>query len=402
MRRFTKKRDIVRLGVTRFASAFLTLQSLYEKDQLRAMSQCDEWEKFCRLNHIKKNKKAVLATATMVKPAFWSGVALCLRVFEPLIKVLRMVDGDVKPSMAFLFGEILKAKKDINVGIGGCDRTGNLYDNVVEIIDSKMKDRLDSPLHLAAYFLNPYYSYNDPSIFTNEQVMDGFITAIETFYHGDYDKQSQVLNDELYKFKDQLGHFAKPVAKAGCKDFDFNPAKWWGNYGTQVPALQRMATRILSLTSSSSACERNWNCFEGIHTKKRNRLTCERLNQLVFVQYNNKMHSKREKAKKNKNMDPLLQTDASKAQGWMIEGGDEEDVDPVTGLTWKLTEEACGAEEVTKLCRSSRLSEGRDIDEEDFQSEAEEPINDEDIMFESDQEEVVPIMGYEGERENDD
>jgi len=43
MRKYTKKRDIVRSGVTRFASNFLTLQSLYEKkEQLRAMSQCDE------------------------------------------------------------------------------------------------------------------------------------------------------------------------------------------------------------------------------------------------------------------------------------------------------------------------------------------------------------------------
>ncbi|XP_062222565.1 uncharacterized protein LOC133921624 isoform X1 [Phragmites australis] len=403
MRRFTKKRDIVRPGVTRFASSFLTLQSLYEKKgQLRAMSQCEEWDKFCRLNHIKKNKKAVQATGTMVKPAFWSGVALCLRVFEPLIKVLRMVDGDIKPSMAFLYGEIQKAKKEIMVGIGNADKTGHLYNNVIEIIDAKMKDRLDSPLHLAAYFLNPYYGYNDPSIFTDEHVMDGFISAVETFYHGNYDKQSQVLNEELYKYKDKLGHFAKPVAKLGCNDFDFSPAKWWGTYGTQVPTLQMMATRMLSLTSSSSGCERNWSCFEGIHTKKRNKLTCERLNQLVFVQYNNKMHSKKEKAKKNKNMDPLLQTEASKAQGWLIEGGDEEDIEPVTGLTWKLIEEACGADEVTKLRRSARLSQERDIDEEVFESDAvEEPINEEEIEFESDQEEVVPIMEYEGEGEND-
>jgi hypothetical protein len=98
-----------------------------------------------------------------------------------------------------------------------------VYNNIIEIIDNKMKDRLDSPLHLAAYLLNPYYSYNDDSIFTSEQVMDGFITVVQTFYHGDYDKQSKVLNEELHKFKDKQGHFGKPVAKAGCKDFDFSP-----------------------------------------------------------------------------------------------------------------------------------------------------------------------------------
>jgi len=192
MRKFTKKRDIVRPSVTRFASSFLTLQSLYEKkEQLRAMSQCDEWDKFLGLSHIKKNSKGVLATATMTKPTFWSAVALCLRIFEPLVKVLRMVDSDIKPSMAFLYGDIIKAKDEIKAGFRNIDRPGNLnaYNNVIEIIEGKMKNRLDTPLHLAAYFLNPYYSYNNDSIFTDELVMDGFITAVETFYHGDYDKQ---------------------------------------------------------------------------------------------------------------------------------------------------------------------------------------------------------------------
>ncbi len=52
--------------------------------------------------------------------------------------------------------------------------------------------------------------------------MDDLISAIETFYHGDYEKQSKVLNEELDKFKDQVGHFSKIVAKAGCKDYNFS------------------------------------------------------------------------------------------------------------------------------------------------------------------------------------
>jgi len=124
MRKYTKKRDIVRPGVTRFASNFLTLQSLYEKkEQLWAMSQCDEWDKFLGLSHIKKNSKGVLATSTMTKPTFWSGVALCLRVFEPLIKVLRMVDSDIKPSLSFLYGDIIKAKEEIKTGFRNIEKT---------------------------------------------------------------------------------------------------------------------------------------------------------------------------------------------------------------------------------------------------------------------------------------
>ncbi|KAF0915537.1 hypothetical protein E2562_036690 [Oryza meyeriana var. granulata] len=130
--------------------------------------------------------------------------------------------------MAFLYGDIMKAKDEIKAGFRNIDRPGNLnaYNNVIEIIEEKMKDRLDTPLHLVAYFLNPYYSYNNDSIFTNELVMDGFITAVETFYHGDYDKQSKVLNEELPKFRDKQGHFGKPVAKEGCKKYDFDPESY--------------------------------------------------------------------------------------------------------------------------------------------------------------------------------
>lgn len=39
---------------------------------------------------------------------------------------------------------------------------------------------------------------------------------------------------------------------------------WWSNYGSETPNLQVMAMKILSLTTSSSGCERNWSTFEGV------------------------------------------------------------------------------------------------------------------------------------------
>ena len=58
MRHHTKKRDIVRPGVTRFASAFLTLQSLDAKrKQLKEMCCSDTWEG-CKHTRTKKGKVA--------------------------------------------------------------------------------------------------------------------------------------------------------------------------------------------------------------------------------------------------------------------------------------------------------------------------------------------------------
>jgi hypothetical protein len=65
-----------------------------------------------------------------------------------------------------------------------------------------------------------------------------------------------------------------------------NAADWWAIYGTDAPNLRRIAMRVLSSTASASGCERNWSTFNLIHSKRRNRLGAERLNDLVYVHYN--------------------------------------------------------------------------------------------------------------------
>jgi hypothetical protein len=77
MRLHTKRRDIVRPGVTRFASTFLTLQSLAAKrKQLREMCCSDTWEE-CKATRTKKGK---MAHATIMSRAFWKNVSLCIKV----------------------------------------------------------------------------------------------------------------------------------------------------------------------------------------------------------------------------------------------------------------------------------------------------------------------------------
>ena len=108
------------------------------------------------------------------------------------------------------------------------------------------------------------------------------------------------------------------------------------------------------------------------------------------------MRNKKEKREK-KNIDPIIGSEANEAQGWLIEGGDDDqDVEPATGLTWKVIEEACGANEVLELRKSARV---RQLHEEDFKSDTEEEeVNEEEeIEYESDQEEVLPTKNYEEE-----
>lgn len=218
LRYFTEGKEIIRPEVTRFASAFLTLNSILEKkDQLRKMVVHSRWDSLKDV----KSKKGKDATTIILNPTFWKDVKLTLSVFEPLVKVLRLIDGDVKPSMGFVFGELLKAKRQIKEAFGNIE---SLFKEVIAVIDKKMKGRLDSPLHLTAYLLNPHYSYGNPSIFDDATIIEGFISCVETFYYYDEDKQDQAVNIELKKFQSREGPFNKKLART-FENFDYNPGR---------------------------------------------------------------------------------------------------------------------------------------------------------------------------------
>ncbi|KAK2354618.1 hAT dimerization domain-containing protein / transposase protein [Trifolium repens] len=111
---------------------------------------------------------------------------------------------------------------------------------------------------------------------------------------GDVQEISKI-DAQLEAFKTRAKFFGSPIAMAalGTK----TPAQWWESYGDEHPELQKFAIRVLSLTCSSSGCERNWSAFEMIHTKRRNRLKQKTMNDVVFVMTNSKL-AKKKKARK--------------------------------------------------------------------------------------------------------
>nr|KAJ0205949.1 hypothetical protein LSAT_V11C500246490 [Lactuca sativa] len=72
---------------------------------------------------------------------------------------------------------------------------------------------------------------------------------------------------------------------------------------------------VLSLTCSATSCERNWSVFQHVsfflhlHKKTRNRLTQERLNDIVFVKFNSSL----ERQTKDKENDHLILQDINES-----------------------------------------------------------------------------------------
>ncbi|GKC45837.1 zf-BED domain-containing protein, partial [Tanacetum coccineum] len=118
----------------------------------------------------------------------------------------------------FIYQAMRKAKEKIKLNYKSVQ---SRYEPVINIVDERWDNQLNRPLHVAGYFLNPRMQYSSD-------------------------------------FKGDI-----PSLKANLQNVDKKtPVDWWDSFGDDTPELKRFAMRVLSLTCSSSGCERNWSAFE--------------------------------------------------------------------------------------------------------------------------------------------
>lgn len=66
--------------------------------------------------------------------------------------------------------------------------------------------------------------------------------------------------------------------------------QYWGQYGmTEFPLLVSIAVRVFTVPTSSAAAERVWSIFSYLHTKRRNRMSMQKLEKLVFGYINHSL-----------------------------------------------------------------------------------------------------------------
>ncbi|KAL8528722.1 hypothetical protein ACS0TY_006249 [Phlomoides rotata] len=299
--------EIVRLGPTRFATTFIALKSILEhQHDLQGFFS----SRTLRESRYYKDKKASAVLAVVLDSKFWSDCAIVVGVVAPLIRVLRIMDTDRRPSIGYVYDGIYRAKKAIKDVFRHKKR---LYKPFTNIIKARWDKQLRRDIHAAAYLLNPAFAYDRENMCKKKEIMDGFIEMVTTLI-GDKSIQRKCI-DEVSVFQDRLGSFGRPLALDSSKTMQ--PDEWWKFFGCGAPNLQNLAMKILSQTSSSSGCERNWSVFERIHTKKRNRLEHPRLNDLVFIHYNLRLQERLDR--KRICYDPIDYESIDKMNFWVVE-----------------------------------------------------------------------------------
>ena len=173
MRRFTQSRELIKPAKTRFATAFLTLTRInQQKGNLRKMFTSEEWttSKWAKEQQGKRTAQIILM------PSFWSNVVYSLKLTGPLVRVLRLVDGEKKPPMGYIYEAMDRAKEAIANSFNGNEEK---YKHIFEIIDRRWEVQLHRPLHAAGYFLNPEFFYSNPEVEKDQEVMNGLYKCLE-------------------------------------------------------------------------------------------------------------------------------------------------------------------------------------------------------------------------------
>jgi len=156
LRQFINMRELVRHAVTRFATSYLSLQRLHqEKGNLRKMFTSNEWSN----NKLSKKAKGREATKIVLMLSFWNRVVFTLKVMAPLVHVLRLVDGERKAAIGYIYEAMEKAKEIIMKSFNNDE---SKYNDVFTIIDNRWSSQLHCPLHVASHFLNLEFFCSNP------------------------------------------------------------------------------------------------------------------------------------------------------------------------------------------------------------------------------------------------
>ncbi|KAF7821914.1 hypothetical protein G2W53_027369 [Senna tora] len=127
------------LNLYRSCSNGIELKSIM--DQKIALQSMFASEKWATSPYASRVEAKIVEDIVLVDSRFWKSVKYCLNCVSPLVKVLRLVDGDSKPAMGYIYEAMDRAKEQIAKNFNH--------------VDKRWDYQLHRPLHAAAYFLNP-------------------------------------------------------------------------------------------------------------------------------------------------------------------------------------------------------------------------------------------------------
>ena len=212
--------------------------------------------------------------------SLWSGLVLTRDFLQPLVDMITTLEHE-KSNL----GDVVQLYRELQHTWDMSARERGSHPCRKEACN-KLVGRYDNfctPEHLAANLLHPVHR---GELLTEEEKATASNWIVE-FAGGSLEDQ-QCVGTSLTSFMTNSRAFTKSkILQLGLHE---NPQKWWQSVPFYVndisPSLVDIGMRLGALPASSASSERAWSALGVIHTKRRNRLTNDKLEKLGIIYIN--------------------------------------------------------------------------------------------------------------------
>ncbi|CAN6541945.1 unnamed protein product [Malus baccata var. baccata] len=317
------KLKLLSIAETRFSSTLVMLRRFKEvKEGLEQMVISLNWALYKEDDLV----KAMTVKQKILDEYFWEKIDYILFFTAPIYEVIRMADTD-KPCLHLVYEwwDAMIEKVKTVIYRNECKALHEKKKNsfLMQGIAFYWSDGLKVTHHFICYFFYfRYYSsewlQEDPSClaphrdveltterkkkcferyFSTEEIRRNICWIIKYKYfklciYVIFVSKlfSNNINVEYASFSMCLNDFG---AIDSMNDrLHLEPVMWWIVHGASTPSLQSIALKLLGQLCSSSCCERNWSTYSFIHSLRRNKITPQRAEDLVFVHNNLRLLSR--------------------------------------------------------------------------------------------------------------
>lgn len=232
---------------------------------------------------------------------FWCHLVMILRASLPIVKLLRMLDGN-KPVLGKVYDRMFLITQKLKKSTGA-----PWLSKVLEIHESRW-EYLHSDMHSAAYALDPEFQdlvvdIDDATqeglqrVFERLSLRDAILSSADpeaasrrlTLQSEEVVKRVAQAELEFSQYQGKEQAFGRASAQLNAKQMA--PAKWWRTYGKTLPLLCSFACTVLAQVAAASACERNWSVYGRVR-EGRGRLGHVKSDKLVYAHEAMALHDK--------------------------------------------------------------------------------------------------------------
>ncbi|XP_077230410.1 uncharacterized protein LOC143863586 [Tasmannia lanceolata] len=288
---------LLSVAETRFASVIVMLKRFkLLKQGLQSMVISDKWNCY-RDDDVGKAK---FVKEKVLDDIWWDSIDYILSFTSPMYDMLRECDTD-KPCLHLVYDMwdtmIEKVKTAIyRKEAKRKEEESSFYEVVQEILFDRW-NKSNTSLHCLAHSLNPrYYSEEWLSAGSNRvpphkdtEIYAERVKCLKMYFPNSADRTKANVEFAHFSMKSGLFNDVDSINDRATLE----PHDWWAVHGTCAPMLQSLALKLLMQPSSSSCAERNWSTYSFVDSLRRNKITPQRAQDLVFVHSNLRLLSRR-------------------------------------------------------------------------------------------------------------